>query len=237
MLELVVVDHDVVEAGFPTGGGADVETDAHAALVVDGNGAEKLAVLAAEKDGAADLDVGGGEIGAEQLSGGLEDDGGNHVAVEHEDERQAAQAQAHFGLDVVDADGGIAGKGAERPDGGAEAGNLADAAVERDFAQLGRERGDGVLIRHGGGGEDDGVGALDDVGEGIVERGVVGVAVVEAHLEDDALRGVIDEAAQDERVIEARPGPGAVGRNGVDGDERELVAGRGADRKGGPDAS
>ncbi len=225
VLNLVVVKQDVVEAGLPRRAGALVITDAHPALVVDGYGAEKFAVLAVEEDGPPDLHFGRVEVGAEVLRGGLQDKRRHHLAVEHEDERQPAQAQALFRLDIVYAHRRIAGEGVERPDGRAEARHLMGVAPEGNRAELVRRLGVGRRHHHRGG-EDDRVGALDDVRKGVVERGVIGIAVVEVHVEDDALRRVIDQAAERERVIEARPGPGVVGRDVVDGDERELVAGR-----------
>ncbi len=52
------------------------------------------------------------------------------------------------------------------------------------------------------------------------------MAVVEVHLKDDALGRVIDQTAEHQGVVEARPGPGPVGGNIVDGDKGQLVAGR-----------
>ena len=224
VLHEVVIDHDVVEGGLPRSDLARMKTDAHAARVVNRDGAEQLAVLAAEKDGAPNLDIGGGEVSAEKLRGGLEDERRNHSSVEQENHGEAAQAQIGFGFEVVGADGGSAGEGIERPDDGTEAGDKVRVAVKGKGIDLGGRRRDWGR-GHDGGGEDDGVGALDVIGKSAVERGVFGVAVIEVHFKDDALGHITDEAAQDEREIEARPGPWAVGGNVVDGDEGELVGG------------
>ena len=226
LLHFVVVDDDVVEAGLPRRGGAVVIAHAHAALVVDGNGAQQLAVLARA-------------VGWRGRPGPRR---------RQDRRREIAPWPAERGRARV------CRRGKRRAGCGASAGPLSactllmptgDCPAKVSSGQMAeakrgtsrvlpwhgmlpsRAGGRSALRRgHAGGGEDDAVGALDDVGENLVERRVGGVAVVEVHVEDDALRRVVDQGAQDERVIEPRPGPRPVGRDLVDGDERELVAGR-----------
>jgi len=101
----------------------------------------------------------------------------------------------------------------------------ARATVKGNRIELRRQRL-GFRCHQDCGGEHHAIGALHDMGKGVVKRSVFGVPVVEVHLEDDALRRVVDQAAQLEGIIEARPWPGPVGRNIVDRDKRELVAWR-----------
>ncbi len=123
-----------------------MKADAHPALVVDGHGAQEFAVLAAEKNRASDLDLRRGEIGAEKLRGGLQHQRGNHLSVEHENQRQAPQAQARFGFEIVDAHGRIPREGVQRPDGRGEARHRARAAVEGNRAEF---RGQRALVVDG----------------------------------------------------------------------------------------
>ncbi len=103
--------------------------------------------------------------------------------------------------------------------------HAATASLVGNRAERGGRRA-GFRGGRAGGGEDDDVGPIDDVREDVVERGVGGVAVVQVHVEDHALRRVVDQRAETERVVQPRPRPGAVVGDGVDGDERELVARR-----------